>query len=156
VQESRLVHYSLIPATEDDKPWLEDLRRAVYQELFVATWGDWDEDRHQRHWAGCWERGEIRIIDIDGKRVGMIQLFEDEDAVQVGEIQIHPFHQSQGIGTNLLRDTIGRVHKQGKKVSLSTGIQNRRALQLYQRLGFRRIAQSETHDHLECVPDCQG
>jgi ribosomal protein S18 acetylase RimI-like enzyme len=31
-------------------------------------------------------------------------------------------------------------------------LKNRRAFELYQRLGFRRVAQTDTHDHLECEP----
>jgi ribosomal protein S18 acetylase RimI-like enzyme len=143
--------YRLIPTTHKDQEWLEQLRRAVYQDLFVATWGGWDEARHLRHCAECWERGEINVIEVDGVRAGMIQLFEHADAIEVGEIQIQPAHQGHGIGTRVLHDVIAKAHAQGKKVSLSTGLKNRRAFELYQRLGFRRVTQTDTHDHLECV-----
>jgi ribosomal protein S18 acetylase RimI-like enzyme len=144
--------YRLIPTTHKDQEWLEQLRRAVSQDLFAATWGGWDEARHLRHCAECWERGEINVIEVDGVRAGMIQLFEHADAVEVGEIQIEPAHQGRGIGTRVLLDMIARAHAQCKKVSLSTGLKNRRAFELYQRLGFRRVAQTDTHDHLECEP----
>ena len=144
--------YRLIPTTAKDERWLEQLRRAVSQDLFVATWGGWDEARHLRHCAECWERGEINVIEVDGVRTGMIQLLEDADAVEVGEIQIQPAYQGRGIGTRVLLDTIARAHARRKKVCLSTGLKNRRAFELYQRLGFRRIAQTDTHDHMECEP----
>jgi len=44
--------YSLRHATDADRAWLEELRRAAYKPLFDATWGDWDEDRHQRQFEG--------------------------------------------------------------------------------------------------------
>ena len=138
----------LVPASVNDKDWLERLRRAVYQELFKATFGGWDEVRHARQFAECWERGHISIIKVDGERVGMIQLFEQPDAVEVGEIQIEPSHQSQGIGSRILKGIIDQAHKQRKKVILSAGLKNDRALQLYQRLGFQNVAQSETHNHM--------
>jgi ribosomal protein S18 acetylase RimI-like enzyme len=138
----------LIPASVEDKAWLERLRRDVYQELFKATFGGWDEGRHVRQFKECWERGHISIIKVDTSRVGMIQLFEQGGALDVGEIQIQPSHQSQGIGSRILKDTIAQAHKQGKKVTLSVGLKNDRALQLYQRLGFRKVAQSETHQHM--------
>jgi len=147
------VDYRLIPTTPGDQQWLNQLRRAVYHDLFVATWGNWDEARHLRHCAECWERGEIYVIDINGQRAGMIQLFEHAHAVEVSEIQIAPAFQRRGIGTRVLRDTIARSHAQHKKVTLSLGLKNRRAFELYQRLGFRRVAPSETHDHMECVPE---
>jgi hypothetical protein len=64
--------YQLVPAVPEDKAWLEQLRRAVYRELFFATWGSWGEARHLRHCAEYWERGGISCIEIDGVRVGMI------------------------------------------------------------------------------------
>jgi ribosomal protein S18 acetylase RimI-like enzyme len=147
------MNYRLTPTTPDDQPWLEQLRRSVYQDLFLATWGGWDEARHLRHFGDCWDRGDIYIIEVEGVRVGMIQLFERDDAVEVGEIQIEPSYQGRGIGTHILRHTIARAHAGRRKVTLSTGLKNHRAFELYRRLGFRRVAQTETHDHLEYEPE---
>jgi ribosomal protein S18 acetylase RimI-like enzyme len=146
------MHYQLVPTTPKDQPWLEELGRAVYQDLFVATWGSWDEARHLRHCAECWNRGDIYVIELEAIRVGMIQLFEHADAVEIGEIQIQRSYQNRGIGTRVLRDAIARAHAQGKTVSLSTGLQNHRAIELYRRLGFRCVEQSETHYHMACEP----
>lgn len=138
--------YQLVSAVPEDEAWLEQLRRAVYQELFLATWGGWDEARHLRHCAECWERGGISRIEIDGVRVGMIQLFDHPDGIEIGEIQIRPSYQNRGIGTRLLRDTIDRAHEQHTKVSLSVALKNARAYRLYERLGFQKVAQNETHN----------
>src|SRR5262245_60341414 len=139
----------LVPALTEDKAWLEGLRRNVYQDLFKATFGGWDEVRHARQFDECWRRGSISIIKVNGSRVGMIQLFEHPDAVEIGEIQIQPSDQNGGVGSRILKDAIARAHKQGKKVILSVGLKNDRAFQLYQRLGFQKVAQSETHNHME-------
>jgi ribosomal protein S18 acetylase RimI-like enzyme len=146
------MEYRLISAVPADKPWLEALRRGVYKDLFVATWGGWDETRHFRHCAACWEQGDISIIEIDGERVGMIQLIERAESIEVGEIQIQPLHQGQGIGSRLLQDVLARARAQGKKVLLATGLQNRRAVRLYERLGFRHVFKTETHFHMEVDP----
>jgi hypothetical protein len=42
------MEYPLVEATASDGDWLENLHRTVYQDLFQATWGGWDEARHQR------------------------------------------------------------------------------------------------------------
>ena len=144
--------YQLVPAVPEDEAWLEQLRRAVYRELFFATWSGWDEARHLRHCAECWERGQIFCIEIDGVRVGMIQLFDEPDAIEIGEIQIQPSYQNRGIGTRLLRDTIDRAHEQRKKVSLSVALKNERAYRLYARLGFQKVAQNETHNLMAYAP----
>ena len=66
-------------------------------------------------------------FEVDGLRVGMIQLFDQPDAVEVGEIQIQRSHQNEGIGSRVLQDTIARVHEQRKKVLLSVAVKNERA-----------------------------
>jgi ribosomal protein S18 acetylase RimI-like enzyme len=142
--------YQLVPASVEDEAWLERLRRDVYQELFIATFGSWDEARHARQFSECLNRGGISIIEVNGARVGMIQLFDEPDAVEIGEIQIQPRHQNQGIGSRVLQDTIIRVHAQRKKVSLSIALKNQRAYQLYHRLGFQKVAQNDTHNLMVC------
>ena len=84
------MNYQLIAASNEDEAWLENLRRNVYQELFYATWGGWDEARHTRHFSECIARGHIFIIEVDGLRVGMIQIFDEANALEVGEIQVQP------------------------------------------------------------------
>src|SRR5689334_18121214 len=106
--------YLLMPASDADQEWLEQLRRAVYQELFQTTFGGWDEDRHLRHFKECWHQGSIFIIAVDGAPVGMVQLLNRLDAVEIGEIQIQPSHQNRGIGSHILRDTIARAHAMRK------------------------------------------
>ena len=146
------MRYQLVAARAQDREWLEQLRRAVYRDLFFATWGAWDEARHIRHCEECWSQGSIFVVEVGETRVGMIQLFESPDAVEVGEIQIAPAHQNNGIGTRLLQDTTARAHAEGKKVALSTGLKNRRAFELYIRLGFRHVGRTDTHDLLEFEP----
>jgi ribosomal protein S18 acetylase RimI-like enzyme len=82
----------------------------------------------------------------------MIQLFDQPDTVEVGEIQVQPGYQNRGIGTYVLRDTIDKAHRQRKKVFLAVGLKNDKALRLYQRLGFRQVARTDTHNHLVCEP----
>jgi ribosomal protein S18 acetylase RimI-like enzyme len=83
----------------------------------------------------------------------MIQLFDLPDALEVGEIQIAPPFQGKGIGTQILHKTIAQARARRKKVSLSTGMKNTRALELYIRLGFRCVGQTETHNRLEFEPE---
>ena len=146
------MEYRLTSAVASDEHWLERLRREVYQELFQATWGGWDEARHARHFTECIKRGNISIIEVDGVRVGMIQRFNEPDTVEVGEIQIQPGDQNRGIGTCVLRDIIRNAHQQHKRVLLTVALQNEKALRLYHRLGFHQVAQTDTHYHMACEP----
>lgn len=144
--------YHLHPATNDDKSWLDRLRRAAYRDLFDATFGGWDEERHARHFDTTWQRGHIKLIEVDGDRIGMIQVLEEPDQVEIAEIQISPDHQNKGIGSAVLSDAVSRAHHHGKPVVLSVGLKNQRAVRLYLRLGFRRSGRTETHELLSCPP----
>jgi ribosomal protein S18 acetylase RimI-like enzyme len=146
------MNYRLIPAGIADEAWLERLRRSVYQELFRSTFGRWEEARHARHFEECWGRGNIAVIELAGERVGMIQLREWPHSIEIDEIQIRPAQQNLGLGTRVLKSTIDRAHAQGRTVRLSVGLKNERALRLYERLGFRRASQTQTHDLLSCEP----
>ena len=145
------MRYSLRSACDSDEAWLEGLRRVVYQDLFKATWGGWDEARHTRHFRESWQRGQISVIEIDGLPVGMIQAFEGANAVEVGEIQVFPSFQNRGIGRQVLRDVIDAAHKLQRSVLLSLGLRNEAAYRLYKSLGFREVSRSDTHIHMSCV-----
>jgi GNAT superfamily N-acetyltransferase len=147
------LNYRLIGASPKDEAWLENLRRDVYRGLFDATWGDWDEERHRRHFAECIARGHIFIIELDRTRVGMIQIFEEANTLEVGEIQIQPAAQNRGVGTAVLKDVIACAHEDRKSVRLRVGLKNERAYRLYERLGFHRFNRTETHNHMACEPD---
>lgn len=138
----------MVDASPEDATWLEDLRRRAYADLLDATWGGWDEARHSRHFSESLERGHISIIEAGGVRVGMIQVFVENDALEIGEIQIDPSHQGRGLGTSVLLDVMAKAGVQGRGVRLSVGLRNQKAIRLYERLGFSSEGQSDTHLHM--------
>jgi len=142
------MRYSLRPATNADRAFLDQLRRAAYAALFDATWGGWDEARHERHFAASWERGGIQVVEVDGAPVGMLQLREVDDGVQIAEIQLLPERQNRGLGTRLLRDVLERATERGRDVVLATGLKNTDACRLYARLGFAETERTKTHVHM--------
>jgi len=146
------MRYRLIRAVANDERWLDQLRRSVYRELFVATFGSWDEARHLRHTRECWDRGYISIIEVEGQRVGMVQLLDQTGFVEIGEIEIQPSHQNRGIGGRIVSDIVDQAHKRGKVVKVSVALKDERAYWFYQRHGFRPVGQTETHRQLQCEP----
>jgi ribosomal protein S18 acetylase RimI-like enzyme len=146
------MRYRFIRAAVHDRRWLDQLRRTVYRDLFIATFGRWDEARHVRHTRECWDRGPISILEVEGERVGMVQILDQKDFVELAEIQILPAHQNHGIGRRILSDIVNQAHKRGKSVKLSVALKNERAYDFYQRCGFQKVAQTETHHHLQCDP----
>ena len=146
------LRYRLVRAVARDQRWLDQLRRSVYRDLFIAIFGSWDEEHHVRHTNECWDRGHISIIEVAGERVGMIQILDQPGSVEIGEMQIQPSHQSRGIGSRILSDIVNQTHKRGKSVRLSVALKNERAYEFYRRCGFQEMAQTETHTQLQCEP----
>ncbi len=146
------MRYRLVRAVVRDQRWLDQLRRSVYRELFIASLGSWDEARHVSDTSECWDRGHISIIEVDGARVGMIQILDQTGFVEIGELQIQPSHQNRGIGSRILSDIVNQAHKRGKRVTLSVALNNERAYEFYRRCGFQHVAQTETHNQLQCEP----
>lgn len=146
------MNIQLQPSTGEDKVWLEDLRRAVYLDLFVATWGGWDESRHQRHWASCIEKGCISIIKNDEIYTGMVQVFDEEASVEIAEIQVLPQFQCKGVGTRVLSEIIDAAHSCGRPATLSVGRKNVRAIALYQRLGFDLVKETDAKFYYKLLP----
>ena len=146
------MRYRLIRAVVGDQRWLDQLRRSVYRELFIATFGSWDEARHVRDTSECWDRGDVSLIEADGARVGMIQLLDQTGVVEIRELQIHPAHQGRGIGSRILSDIVDQAHKRGRTVTVSVALKNERANEFFQRCGFQHLEQTESHHRLQCVP----
>jgi ribosomal protein S18 acetylase RimI-like enzyme len=64
---------------------------------------------------------------------------------ELQEIYLHPDHQGRGIGSCLIRELLAKAQHAAKPVSLSVLKVNTRARRLYERLGFRKAGESETH-----------
>lgn len=130
------MNIQLQASTDKDNVWLDKLRRAAYLDLFIATWGGWDEVRYQRHWTWTMEKGHISIIKLDETYAGMVQVLEEEESVEIAEIQVLPEFQGKGIGTQVLSKIVEDAHSNNRPVTLSVGKKNDRAIALYHCLGF--------------------
>lgn len=124
------------------------MRRVTYRDLVLASYGRWDEERHNRHAEKCWLDAEIDLVVVETVAVGMIQIFDRVDEIEISEIQIHPTHQNCGIGIQVVRDVVVSAQRKRKAVVLSVPLQNADAKRLYVRLGFRSVGHNHSHEHL--------
>lgn len=107
------------------------------------TWGSWDEDEQRGFWRDHWFPGR-EVIEVDGEMAGFLDVEDREDHVWVGNIELHPRFQGQGIGTAILRDIQRDAGKRGLGVRLQV-LKVNPARQLYERLGFEVTGDTETH-----------
>jgi len=140
-----------LPATEDDKVFLKNLNREVYEPVVIRQFGVWDDAFQDRQFEEKWAVQNYQIVELSGQRVGAIWISEESDHLWLREIQISPPHQNQGIGKKLLMKMMGEAKTSGVPIRLRVLTENR-AKALYVRLGFKEIGMhGDTHFWMEYV-----
>ncbi len=80
------------------------------------------------------------LIVQDGARVGRIVTDRRADALALVDLAVVPERRGRGIGTAVIRAVLAEAGAAGLAVTLSVGRDNRDAIRLYERLGFRTVA----------------
>ena len=138
-------------ATSAETEFARQIHHAAYRDAVLRQFGAWDETRQDEFFAAAWNMTPHQIILADGVPVGYCAVEERPDDIHVRELVIRPEAQSQGIGTELLRQVQAVARRRALPIRLGTFHTNR-AQDLYARLGFRRVGQSATHVFLEWSP----
>ena len=137
----------LRPATINDKPYLYDLARAVYKELIINRFGEWDEKAQRNKFDRKWEKADYQIIEMKDRRIGTIWVTVAGDHIRLNEIQIHPKHQREGIGSALVSKQLSIAQKLGIPMRLRV-LKGNRAVNFYKRLGFVICGQTENYIYM--------
>jgi ribosomal protein S18 acetylase RimI-like enzyme len=82
------------------------------------------------------------ILLLGTAPVGLLKLLRDGPKWEIIQIQLSPNLQGQGVGSQLLADTIAEVTAAGAALSLSV-LKSNPAKALYERFGFVVIAEDE-------------
>jgi ribosomal protein S18 acetylase RimI-like enzyme len=130
---------ALRPATADDADFFFDLHQASLGPYVNQIWG-WDDDEQRAYLAEHLVLERVRVIVVDGVDAGRLDVEEHDDEVFLALIELAPDHQGRSIGSRLIRDLLDRAGADGKRVTLSVLEVNRRAYQLYRRLGFTEVS----------------
>ena len=110
--------------------------RPYMQELVV-----WNEQEQRTSFAAQWKREEVRIITVDGKDAGWLQVAELPTEIRLQKFFVSPQHQRSGIGSEVLSNLLVTWRSTGKKIVLRV-LKNNPARRLYERLGFSVVAEA--------------
>ena len=124
----------------DDFDFLWRLHNAALREYVEKTW-DWDEERQRRLFAESFDANNGEIIVIGGADAGYLWTAEREMETILVSIRILPEYQNRGIGKKIIEDVLV---KSKKPVRLQV-LKINPAQNLYKRLGFETISETETH-----------
>src|SRR5471032_190581 len=138
---------TLRPATPADEPFLLDLRKSTMDEHLERAGESTDENAH-------WERLRYRfndayIVCCGSEKLGLFKFFRDLDEWCIVQIQILPSHQGRGIAARLISDFLQQADNAHVPVTLSV-LKGNRAIDLYQRLGFRIINATDSSFKIRC------
>ena len=142
---------SFRPVMGDDYEYLYAMNKLTMQEHAEKMYGPWDEAIARRIFAERWHPESMRIVVIDGRDGGMLEVIPDETGVHLANIRVVPEHQNRGIGTQLILQVLRDAHSRGLPVSLRV-LKVNPARRLYERLGFVTVDETETHHLMEARP----
>jgi ribosomal protein S18 acetylase RimI-like enzyme len=107
------------------------------QELTV-----WDEQKQRANFAAQWKREEVRIISVDGKDAGWLQVADLPTEIRLQKFFVSPEYQRSGIGSDILSNLLATWRSTGKRIVLRV-LKNNPARRLYERCGFAVIAEED-------------
>lgn len=139
-------------ATEDDLAFLVNLRRLSMSDV-VMRHQPWREDEQLSRVRSDYHAA--RIIEQDGRSVGLLKVVHGIGHVHLSQIQLLPPHQSQGIGTKIILELQAECEPLEMPITLHAFSSNR-AIALYSRLGFKIVDASEESLTMRWEPKKRG
>lgn len=85
-------------ARESDVEWLYALGMRACLDSVSRQFGSWEEDRQRALFEVSLNLADTRILERDGRPVGMFCVEERDDHIWLADIQVEPNQQGQGLG----------------------------------------------------------
>lgn len=131
-------------AAEDDSEFAFAMRKAAFR-VYVDESEGWDErkerQRHERNFAIY----DYRVICFQAVDRGILTLDLTSDCLKLNQIFLAPEHQGLGIGEQCMAILFAESRRLCLPIQLRVMKVNPRARELYERLGFTVIGDTETH-----------
>lgn len=148
---------SLRPERASDEPFLFELYASTRAEELALT--NWDEPtrtqfiemqfRAQRAGYGqMFPQGKFDLVLENESPVGRIVTNVTDEEIRLVDLIVAAPQRGRGIGTELLRLLLQQAAGANKPLRLQV-LKGNRAAQLYQRLGFTKTGESDTHEQFE-------
>jgi ribosomal protein S18 acetylase RimI-like enzyme len=147
----------LRPVTPADEPFLLRVYAGTRaEELAAVPWTGEQKDAfvaHQfaaqsAHYAQHYSGLSADVILVDGRPAGRLLVARWEREIRIVDIALLPEFRGAGTGSRLLDRLIAEADAVGKLLSIHVERQNP-AMRLYERLGFRPVAEEGVYLRLE-------
>ncbi|MBV7482687.1 GNAT family N-acetyltransferase [Bordetella sp. BOR01] len=144
---------TLRPALESDLPYLLALRRQTMDAHLASSGLPADDAAHLTRICYHWE--DARVVLLDGAPAGLLKSYRGPSAWHVVQLQVAPEYQGQGLGARLLRQVLTQADAAGLPTQLDV-LKTNPARRLYERLGFRIVADTGVEYHMERAAGCDA
>lgn len=143
------MEYTFRPCTYADVDFIVHLKDLGLRWYIEKIYG-WNYDVQKEKTIHEFDRfiKNIRIIQTDGKDIGVTTFHKQDEYYTVGLIIIHPNYQGKGIAREIITSYI-ELSKQDKKDIKIKVYKENRAQELYKRLGFKEFERDNTHLYME-------
>ncbi len=141
---------ALRPVTAAD----DDLLLAVYaaaraDELDQVAWSPGQREAfvgmqhglQARQYAATYRCASHDVVEVDGRPAGRLYVDRPDHEIRVVDLALLPHARGCGVGSALLRGLQEEGRASGRPVTLHVELPNVRAAVLYERLGFRPVAE---------------
>jgi GNAT superfamily N-acetyltransferase len=119
--------------------WTVDMKMSFLTQQFNAQY-----EYYQKNYVGA----DFYVIEYDKEDIGRLYYDEGfENGIRIIDIAILPAYQKQGVGTDILKGIIERAKVIEKHVTIHVESFNP-AMNLYKRLGFQKISETNGVYHL--------
>ena len=135
-------------AGPEDSEFAYRVKKAAFKKYVERVWG-WDEEEQRRLHTRRFAAQEFRVINVAGTDVGIMAVVVEPDCVRLNQIFLLPEHQGRRIGRACMLLIMEEARRLGVPVRLRVLKVNPRALAFFERLGFARAGETETHVLLE-------
>ena len=138
---------NLRPIRQDDEPFLFQLYASTREEeLKLVPWNEQQKvaflqmqfAAQHNHYQEQFSEANFSIIEQQNQPIGRLYLDYRNDEVRIIDIAILSEYRNQGIGSQILQDILISATERDLPVRISVE-QNNPALNLYHRLGFKKI-----------------
>ena len=143
--------FELRPATEHDYELMWEIQRTSIGPYVDATWG-WDETFQRRFFDEHFDHRKHQIIQVGDRDAGFLSFEVRQGHLYLGNMALLPEFQNRGIGTAVVHHVIEQADGAEIPVRLQV-LKSNPARRFYERLGFTRCGETDTHFQMVRVRD---